>query len=394
MRLPLAGLLILAASTVSASAPPAVQPIPLDSLLSSARSDAEAAARDQQRLEAAARNARNLADRIGLQRQAAAKAIEAAEARMSAADTQSQLLGSRLSQLRGELAAEQAPSQSLLGALVLMSRRSPLLVLADSRSPEQLVTVRLLLDSALPAIDRKTAALSARLRQAQALRRQQVEARTEGQEARDDLAERAAELDGLETRAAETARTRGEQALQAGDIAIASAERSSIAEREAQSRRSALAMAAELAESGPAPASPLAPAAPARPNPIDYRLPASAPVTGGFGEVSESGIRSRAITLATKRGDTIAAPASGTILFSGPFRSFGGVVIVDHGGGWRSVLVNVASALPRGSRIEGGAALGTAMGPIELQLLQGGQPVSPAIIAGSSAMLSNPAKDR
>jgi septal ring factor EnvC (AmiA/AmiB activator) len=126
--------------------------------------------------------------------------------------------------------------------------------------------------------------------------------------------------------------------------------------------------------------------------PLVYRLPADAPVTDGVGEVSANGVRSRGITLATPRGMPLIAPASGTILFAGPFRDFDGVVIIDHGGGWKSVLVNAGSKFPRGSRVEIGEPLGIALGPVEVQLQHGGQAVSPALIAGSSAMLSNKRK--
>jgi septal ring factor EnvC (AmiA/AmiB activator) len=115
-------------------------------------------------------------------------------------------------------------------------------------------------------------------------------------------------------------------------------------------------------------------------------------VTGGLGEVSDSGIRARGITLGTPRGSAVGVPASGTILFSGPFRDFDGVVIIDHGGGWKTVLVNAGSKLPRGSKVEIGDPLGIALGPVEVQLQHGGQAVSPALIAGSSAMLSNARK--
>jgi len=36
-----------------------------------------------------------------------------------------------------------------------------------------------------------------------------------------------------------------------------------------------------------------------------------------------------------------------------------------------------------------GQRLGTALGPVEIQLLHNGSPVSAALIAGSSAVLSN-----
>ena len=159
-------------------------------------------------------------------------------------------------------------------------------------------------------------------------------------------------------------------------------------QRDVGSAHSAEAAASGLASIGPAPERPGPAEGPSRPL-FAYRLPAMASLTGGLGEVSESGIRSRGITLATSRGSAVSAPANGTVLFSGPFRDFDGVVIIDHGGGWKSVLINVASTLPNGTRVSGGERLGTALGPIEVQLLQNGRPLSAALIAGSSAVLSN-----
>jgi len=164
------------------------------------------------------------------------------------------------------------------------------------------------------------------------------------------------------------------------------------AERAAQSGRSAIAMAADLARKGPALAVPRLSQVPGNQSGLSYRLPARAPLVEGFGEIDENGIRSRAVRLQTARGARVFAPSDGIILFAGPFRSFDGVVIIDHGHGWRSVLINVASNLSRGSHVDGGAPIGTATDPIEVQLLDHGRPVSPALIAGSSAMLSNPQK--
>jgi septal ring factor EnvC (AmiA/AmiB activator) len=102
-------------------------------------------------------------------------------------------------------------------------------------------------------------------------------------------------------------------------------------------------------------------------------------------------VRSRGVLLATRRGAAIAAPATGTILFAGPFRDYDGVIIIDHGG-WKSVLVNAGTALQRGATVRLGDPLGTALGHVEIQLQHDGKAVSPALIAGSSAVLSNAPK--
>jgi septal ring factor EnvC (AmiA/AmiB activator) len=379
----------IAATGVIAASAPLQQPLPLDQQLQQSRQEAAAAEAQQHRLEAAAARAQSEAERVRLQETAAAQAIQAAEARIAAADAQTQLLGGQLAEQRARLAQEQAPASSLLGGLVLMSRRPAILLPADNRSPEEMVKLRLLAEAVLPAIRARTAQLSAELNSAERLRQSAVAARADAVREQANLKTREQQFAALETRAIQLAQSRGGQALAAGDVAMARQEQSSQLQREAGSARSAAAIASALAAIGPAPERPGPAERPPQPPPFAYRLPAAASVTGGLGEISDSGIRSRGITLATERGSAVGVPASGTILFSGPFRDFDGVVIIDHGGGWKSVLINVASTLPRGSQVGLGQRLGTALGPLEVQLLHNGSPVSAALIAGSSAVLSN-----
>jgi murein DD-endopeptidase MepM/ murein hydrolase activator NlpD len=93
--------------------------------------------------------------------------------------------------------------------------------------------------------------------------------------------------------------------------------------------------------------------------------------------------------MATSRGAPVVAPGAGIVRFAGPYRSENGIVIIDHGGGWMSLLVNVASELKRGQRVRVGEPLGRALGPIGVELSQNGRRFSPALIAGSSRTLSN-----
>ena len=78
----------------------------------------------------------------------------------------------------------------------------------------------------------------------------------------------------------------------------------------------------------------------------------------------------------------------GTIRFAGPFRDYDGVLIIDHGGGWMSLLVNVSSELKQGDKVRLGQPLGRALGPLQVELSQNGRRISPALIAGSSQNLS------
>jgi murein DD-endopeptidase MepM/ murein hydrolase activator NlpD len=69
-------------------------------------------------------------------------------------------------------------------------------------------------------------------------------------------------------------------------------------------------------------------------------------------------------------------------------------VIIEHGKGWTSLLLNVASDKRKGTRVRRGELLGRALGPVGVELRRNGQPVSPALIAASSVPLSNGGDNR
>ena len=74
------------------------------------------------------------------------------EARISAADARLQLVSAYVAAHQQQLAAEQQPVSSLLAVSPPWRERPPLLVLADRGGTDELVEVRLLLDSTLPVI--------------------------------------------------------------------------------------------------------------------------------------------------------------------------------------------------------------------------------------------------
>jgi murein hydrolase activator len=382
--------LLIAGAAIASSAPVSRPGTTLDVELSQARAEARAARSEQLRLEKAVADIRDEAARLSAQELAAAQAIAAAEAQISAAQAQARLAQAQLALQRRRLAAEQGPASALLGGLALMTRRPPVVLLADAGSPDELVKLRILLRTVMPVVRSRTAALTRELERGSRLEQAALGARDELIASRSELASRREAFARLERQALETARRRGSEALGAGDVALASEERLDELNRRAISGRASAEVAAELAGFGPAP---LPRSASAAPPPLRYRMPADAPVTDGLGAVSSSGVRSRGITLATRRGTPIRAPASGRILFSGPFRDYDGVVIIDHGNGWTSVLVNAGSQIEKGAKVGIGDLLGIALGPLEVQLQQGGRLVSPALIAGSSEIVSNQPED-
>jgi septal ring factor EnvC (AmiA/AmiB activator) len=367
--------------------------VPLDTALKQALAEQAAADAQTARLEQAAAKAQGEVARLQAEQAAAAQAIDAAETRISVADARLQLASATVAAYRQRLATEQQPVSSLLAGLATMAQRPPLLVLADRSGTDELVEVRLLLDSTLPAIRARTSLLSAQLAQGQRLQQAAMAARAELGKSRDALLDRRQRYAALEQEAVQLALKSGGQALGASDLAMAAGEDVEKLRGQEAGSQSIRVVANRLAADDPAPASPFAPEGGAPRAPFAYQLPANAPVIEGLAAVNDSGVRARGLTLATSRGAAVTAPADGIVKYSGPFRDYDGILIIDHGGRWLSLIVNVGSNLRPGDKIRLGDEIGRALGPLQVELSQNGRRFSPALIAGSSPALSKGMKD-
>ena len=180
---------VLIALPLLAAGSAPVQPagVPLDTELQQARAEQSAAEAEATKLERVAAQAQGEAERLRAEQAAAAQNIEAGEARITAADTQLRLASAYVAAHRQRLAEEQQPVASLLAGLAVMAQRPPLLAIANQGSTDDLVKVRILLDSTIPLIRRRTAMLSAQLGEGQRLEQAAASARAELVQSRQDL---------------------------------------------------------------------------------------------------------------------------------------------------------------------------------------------------------------
>ncbi len=383
-----AGLLALLLLT-AASAPVGQQGVSLDDQLKQSRSEEAAAEAETARLEKVAGKARDEVDRLRGQAAAAAEALEAAEARITAADARLGIASSYVAEHHRQLAEQQQPISSLLTGLATMSRRPPLLAIADDRSVDELVRIRILLDSTVPVIRARTSKLAAGSTKVSGWSRMPP---APGQSLLAARRTSAPNAGNLQSSSSGRSRLQLPQTVRRSALAMRNwwpAENVEQLTGAEQGSRSALTIAAQLANLDSAPARPGQPDETAPHPPFAYQLPATAGVTEGLEEVNASGVRSRGLTLATLRGASVVAPAPGVVKFAGPYGNYDGILIIDHGGGWMSLIVNVSSELKTGERVEAGQAIGRALGPLQVELSQYGRRISPALIAGSSQSLSN-----
>ena len=186
-------------------------------------------------------------------------------------------------------------------------------------------------------------------------------------------------------------RTRSQQlsglALVQSDRALAFGEEARALATEQDRRQFQVRLGASLGElPGPVPRP--GNAEPSRPRPeLPYRLPVEGRLVTGVGEISDGGVHSRGLTFAVDPRARIFAPANGRVAYAGRFRSYGQVVILDHGRGWTTVITDFATLdVAAGQRVRPGTLLGRAAAQsprVTVELRREGRPVPIAqLIAG------------
>ncbi|MGQ3029699.1 MAG: murein hydrolase activator EnvC family protein, partial [Ferrovibrionaceae bacterium] len=88
-------------------------------------------------------------------------------------------------------------------------------------------------------------------------------------------------------------------------------------------------------------------------------LPARGRIVGRYGETTESGAPRRGIVIATRAGAQVTAPAAGRVVFAGPFKGYGQLLIIAHSGGYHSLLSGFADIdASVGQRVVAGEPVG------------------------------------
>ena len=73
-------------------------------------------------------------------------------------------------------------------------------------------------------------------------------------------------------------------------------------------------------------------------------LPVAGELVARFGQRNENGVTQRGISIAARPGAQITAPFDGQVLYSGPFRQYGEIVILSLAGGYQMILAGLSNA--------------------------------------------------
>ncbi len=395
--------ILLALGLAALAAPPVVPlvegPAEARAALRSALVQSRAAEARRSHLEQAAENARDAAERAAHQAAAIASRIQEAEAAIAVAEARLVLAEREHTLLREELGHEQQPVVQLTAALQQFARRPLALSVLRPGSVQDAVYLSAMLDSAVPQIQARTAGIRLRLVRSRNLREEAAAARDELRAEQSRLANRRAELAALEARQrlASTAARGGAEREAERALALAEEARDldslvSELERAGDLRASLAALPGPLLrparphEARPAAAnSPIAAESGVTSAPEPYLLPVTGSIVLGFGAPQPAGA-SRGLTLAPRPGAQVVAPAAGRVAFAGLYRGYGRIVIIEHAGGWTSLVTGLSrSDASVGDELVAGAPIGIAAQArprVTLELRRNGEPINPLRLVG------------
>jgi len=386
---------LFAALPVTRAAPAAllIEPDEAEAQLARAARESRRAQSRAARLTREAEAATEAATRTAREAAALAARIQQAEADIEVARARHALVRGERAALTARLAEKQEPTARLAAALQTAARRPLALSALQPGSLKEMVYMRAVLDSAVPQIRARTAGLRAELDRGRALEADAARALAELRDSEQILRTRRADLAALENQQRIASRNARGAASREAERALGLAEEvrdlDGLVERLddiAALRRELAALpgpvlrpkdlsAALVADAAPTPsASPSAP-------PRDFQLPVDGRTLLGFGALRDSGLASTGLVLAPVAGAQVVAPARGRVAFAGAYRGFGRIVIIEHDGGWTSLVTGLARTdVAVGDTVIGGSPIGVAGGreaPVSFELRRDGAPINP-----------------
>ena len=301
------------------------------------------------------------------------------------------VLQDRQRQSAASLQARRRQLAGMLAALQRIAMHPPIALIALPTEPVDTVRSALLLRDTVPTVLVRASALRDDIEALSELTRAVAAAHARLETERAALEEQRAVLDRLAEEKAALVRTTREAHREA-------AERAARIGQEARDLRDLLARLAtqrtrqrSAVRPRPPPAPPSdtksgssAPAVAALAPHPSSGLPVRGRVERGFGAPDKLGQPSKGITIASRPGSTVVAPRDGVVVFAGPFRGLGRLLIIEYEGKYHLLLAGLARIdTGVGEKVLAGEPVGTmeasdgADSALYMELRRNGQPINP-----------------
>jgi murein hydrolase activator len=355
------------------------------SALRAAKSRASAAEARSENLRQEASNAERAADRVVAQRAVLGAEIDAALAQIDAAKARIVIINRRQQRQRARLGLASEPMLRLNAALQQITGRPTALMIAQPGQRTDYIHLRAVMATVEPAIRVRTAALRQQITIQRDLRAQEYVALKSLNDATARLSERRSSLARIENDSRDRASSLSANAAIEFEQAIAQGERA----RDIVENIDTLRLSGEKASALASLDGPVLRGSPSKAatGPRDvYALPEFIRLVSGFSELSETGYRERGVTLLMDSGADVTAPAAGKVIFAGVYRSYGKIVIIEHGSGWTSLITNMEDlSIDKGERVRQGSVIGNASAQkpeVGIELRRNGRPIDLAALLG------------
>ena len=335
------------------------------------------------------------ADLDGLERDLIAAAMESQrrEEQATAAELNLVSLRTRLGSARTELVAGESALEDLMASLAISGRHRPPALLTQPADANQAIRAAILMGEVAPQVQGKTTALTNEIDMLRRLEREVLREQKRLAAAEAALAVKQEEITQL------TAAKRSSFEDVTADAAALRKRAETLGER-ASSIRELLAALEAAAPGAPRLKPRLLLAERQTPAPVRQAslpratvsqplgvlsMPAAGRMVRAWGDTLPGGTKSEGVSMATRSGAQVTAPVDGTVEFSGPFRSYGQLLILSTSDGYHVLLsgmsssyVSVGQSVRQGEPVAKMAERVGGEPELYLEVRKDGKPMNPA----------------
>lgn len=323
-----------------------------------------------------------------------ARSAQEYESALSRQEGRLEALGKMESEKTAALIARQKQLSDVAVALQRLSRRPPEALIAEPDDPNDTVRTAILLRSLTPKIEASARELRLDLDSLRTIRAEIGAERLKHSATVGQLSNEHKRLQSMMTRKAELQRKTQDQtqetekrlqtmASEAKDLRDLMAR----LEAERQRRAAEAAKAAKAQAARPAAAIGKGGQNTALISTTKGKLPypARGRIVTAYGARDASGSPSKGIHIETRAGAQVTLPFEGQVVFSGPFRGYGQLLIIEHSEGYHTLLSGMSRIDCRaGQQLVAGEPVGTMPGKdgkplLYFEMRKGGQPVNPMV---------------
>ncbi|WP_420402797.1 murein hydrolase activator EnvC family protein [Nisaea sp.] len=305
----------------------------------------------------------------------AAEATQEREAELTAVESKLDQLKTERETSLGSLAVKKQQLARVSGALRRLAARPPVAMIASPADPLDTVHTAMLLGAVLPDLQLEAARLSAEIARHAAvereIREEQERLAAAGAALEEERRRVAALLDAKQAARESMAAERTAVADRLNELAASARDLRDLMQRVEQHRansdsarkrlnsivggggqpseESAVAPGATPPSAGPPSAgvTDFVAKLPSGPgiasNKGDLTYPAAGRISQRFGAANALGLTERGVVIATREQAQVVAPFDGKVIYAGPFRGYGQIVMIEHGDDYLTLMAGMSS---------------------------------------------------